>query len=316
MKKAKKKAAVVIAHVRHFLKLAFRNNISALAGRSAFFILLSLVPLLMFAFSVASLVAGQESVNAFLEQFESQGSPAVRYLAVFLSESINSSSPAVAIVTAIVVLWSAGKGMYCITDGIARVYQIPDRRLWVFRRIYAMGYTVTMLLMLTLGLAFVLLNSYTVSRLTELCGGSEVVKQILSVFLYILIAAVQALMMTLALKLYLRKRVKNPRYRSVRALLPGMLLTIIAWKILSVGITIYIRNFAASSIYGSLGTVFIVMVGVYFMMYILLYGIQLDYIYRRQFSQFRLFKRKKKASAAPAPADGDLPDAPQSEQDA
>ena len=65
--------------------------------------------------------------------------------------------------------------------------------------------------------------------------------------------------------------------------------------------SIYLRNFAASSVYGSLAGVFMVMVWVYFLTYLLLYGIQINYVYRKEFSTFRFFKKKKKEESQTAP---------------
>jgi len=46
-----------------------------------------------------------------------------------------------------------------------------------------------------------------------------------------------------------------------------------------------------------LAGVFMVMIWVYFLTYLLLYGIQINFVYRHEFSTFRLFKRKEKAAA-------------------
>ena len=98
--------------------------------------------------------------------------------------------------------------------------------------------------------------------------------------------------------MYLYRKLTNKRRCTFRALYPGMILTVIAWNVLTFGVMIYIRHFATSSIYGTLGSVFMIMLWIYFMMYILLYGIQLDYIYRKWFSSKGIKRKIKKAKAA------------------
>ena len=48
MKQKKSRFTVFAGHVRHFLKKNYRDNIPALSGQSAFFVLLSIVPMLLF----------------------------------------------------------------------------------------------------------------------------------------------------------------------------------------------------------------------------------------------------------------------------
>ena len=47
MKQKKSRFTVFAGHVRHFLKKNYRDNIPALSGQSAFFVLLSIVPMLL-----------------------------------------------------------------------------------------------------------------------------------------------------------------------------------------------------------------------------------------------------------------------------
>ena len=190
------------------------------------------------------------------------------------------------------MLWSAGKGMYCITDGILRVYRIPNNKFWLLRRIYAMGYTIVMLLILFVGLSVVLANIFSASSINHLIGDGEQIHWLTHVLLQLLLTVLQVLLMTWALKLFLRNKVKRS-YTTMRALIPGMLITVIAWKILTFGVVYYLRHFAVSSVYGSLAGVFMVMIWVYFLTYLLLYGVQINFVYRHEFSTFRLFKRKK-----------------------
>lgn len=296
MKISKQLISAVFGHIKSLLEKCYRDNIPALAGQSAFFILLSVIPLLMFVFALVSMLTGKSPDSLTLPDLSAYQDetlyPIISRLLTFVEESVRRSGSGTMILTAIVTLWSAGRGMYCITEGVSRVYQLPNRHIWLFKRVFAMGYTVVMLLMFFLCIAVMAMNIFFAGFVTEVWQAIQV-KRAIMVIAYIVFGVVQALTMTLALKLYLRRKLENKLFYSMRALFPGMMLTVIAWNVLTLGVMIYIRNFATSSIYGSLASVFVAMIWVYFMMYILLYGIQINYLYRERFSRKRWFKRLK-----------------------
>ncbi len=295
LEKEKFSLHTVISHVTNFLDKSYRDNISALSGQSTFFLILSAVPLLMFAFVVASLLTGNqlrtEEVTQFVEQ---QGNGTVRTLMEYVIDAAMRATSETAVITAALALWSAGRGLYCITEGISRIYGLPNRRIWLFKRFFAMLYTLVILVMFLASLAGTFMNAFLSRTIEEMIGENPLLHALLSPLQYVVFAVLGTFFMTLALKLFLNDKVSDKRYCSFRALLPGTLFTVVLWFLLGIGVQIYLRNFATSSIYGSLGTVAVLMTWIYFMMYILLLGIELNYIYREEFSSFRFFKRKKK----------------------
>ncbi len=113
---------------------------------------------------------------------------------------------------------------------------------------------------------------------------------------YVLIIIVLSVAMTFALKMFLYLRLENKQYCRFKVLFPGMLFTNIAWVVLNIGMNIYLSYFG-SSLYGQLGAIIYMLMWIYFSMYLLLYGIQIDYIYREAFLRFslkNLFKPKDK----------------------
>ena len=287
MQKPKGSIRTAVVNVQLILRKSYRDNIPALAGQSAFFIILSVVPLLLFAFTVVSLITGKDLQNTLLsgQMLDNISDPATREIVHFITESISKAGSGTAIITAVVTLWSAGRGFYCITEGISRVYQLPNRRLWLVKRVLAMGYTVVMLIVFAMGLFVATFVIYFTDLIYNALGNTQAVFIAGLVLGYLLISLLEALVMALALKFYLLRKVSDRRYCKLRALFPGMILTVIAWNVLTVGVIIYLRHFATSSIYGSLSGIFIMMTWVYFMMYILLYGIEYNYIFHGRFSE-------------------------------
>lgn len=309
--------STVVLHVKLFLKKNTVDNINALSGQSAFFLILSLVPLLMLIFAIMAMLGTKPNAVAVNQAAQQGGAIAeaannvsdttiTSFIKQFVIEAYEHASSGVIIVTAVMALWSAGKGLYIITDGISRIYRIPQKHVWILRRVFAMGYTIVLLLMMIVSIGLIVLNRLIDRYVEQAVHEIPLSAEILIAMRYVIVTVIITLFLTIALKLYLRKRVGDKKYVKFRVLLPGMAFTAIAWDLLAWGVSLYTTYFT-SSMYGSLSSVFIIMMWFYFMMLLLLYGVQLNYIYREQFYQFSLKKafravkiklsRKKKKTA-------------------
>ncbi|MBQ7217932.1 MAG: YihY/virulence factor BrkB family protein [Ruminococcus sp.] len=286
-----------IRHIRRVLKKNNSDNISAMAGQSAFFVMMSVVPLIMFVLSLLSLLLGNsEEITLKVPDGASALRTVITEFFISLVNNSRKSGAIPAIVTIILALWSAGKGMYIITDGISRIYRLRQKHTWLLRRVFAMIYTIVLLFMFILSGALIIFNTYVENFIGEAFRFFPYSTQILYGLRYVILTVIQVLFLTLALKLYLMRKVKDKRFTKFRVLLPGTIFTAVSWGILSWGVNFYTTHFT-SSIYGSMGTVIILMIQLYFMMYLLLGGIQINYIYRHAFYHFRLrdvFKAIKK----------------------
>ena len=260
------------------------DNVSAIAAQSAFFIILSFIPFIMFAVSLLSLLFGKKTVEV---PYEILPTDDIRtFVSGIIQNAVNRATSGTTIITAIISLWSAGRGLYIITDGITRIYRLPDKQLWLIKRIYAMGYTAIMLTVLLLIIGVLSLGIILNTKLNEFMD--NLLPQWLSTFtIYILSHLLIILFMTLALKVYLTCKKADKKYCSFRALLPGSVITVVGWDVLNYGVKIYTKYFATSSVYGSLGTVAVMVMLIYFLMYVLLCGIQINFIYADIFNRMK-----------------------------
>ncbi len=281
------------SEVKVFIDKCIEDNISALSGQSAFFMILSAIPFIMFAVSILSLIGR----GATIKLPEMPADNAVgNYIIKIVNNTIANASSSTSIITAIVSLWTAGRGMYIITEGISRIYKLPSKNFWLVKRVFAMGYTTFMLIIMVIFSVLLTFGSFLNAELTSM------IKVVLPSWLgptTILIFAdiLMILFMTLAMKLYLLGKVQDKRYTKFKVLLPGAIVTVVAWNIYIFGMRIYTKYFSTSSVYGSLGTIAVLMLMIYFMMYILLCGVELNYLYRDSFLNFKfknLFTEKSK----------------------
>lgn len=300
----------IILHIKLFIRKNTADNINAMSGQSAFFLILSIVPLLLLVFTIVTMLGGKPDA-ATLEKVASQSSEIANatqsissmtvqdFFRRFILETYQHATSGVIVITAVIALWSGGKGLYIITDGISRIYRIPQKHIWILRRVFAMGYTLVLLLMMFVSFALLIVSVMFDEYLRQAINGIPLTAEILFALRYIIATVIMALFLTIALKLYLRGKVEDKRYVKFRVLLPGMIFTAIAWNLLARGVSLYATYFT-SSMYGSLGAVFIYMMWIYFMMLLLLYGVQINYLYREQFYRFSFKKlfgaiRKKRS---------------------
>ena len=148
----------IIEQVKYFLDKCSDDNISAIAGQSAFFIILSFVPFLMFAFAILSFLnIPQVIFDSYVENNLTSD------VGMYLEHIINSSyasAASVALVTIIAALWSSGKGVYSVTEGIRVIYNLPNKHNWLIKRIFSAGYTFLMFVVLILAIIVSLISNF------------------------------------------------------------------------------------------------------------------------------------------------------------
>lgn len=282
----------LIVTAKYFLKKSSRDNISAIAAQSAFFLLLSAVPFFMFAFALLSFFGIPTGIfDSYLKEFVSDD---VETLLRSYLDAAYKSSVGIAFTTIIAALWSSGKGLYSITEGINRIYKIRTKRVWVVKRLFAVGYTLLMFIVMVLTVGVLIVAEFFDDILKPLVKNLPYAIELLYTLRYVVVFVMIVLMMSLALKLYLRNKVNDKRWAKFRLQLPGVVFTALSWIVLSLGIRIYVKYFNGFSIYGSIATFAVVMIWIYFAMYIMLYFIQFNYVCRRGIYKFTLreiFKR-------------------------
>ena len=275
----------IIEQVKYFLDKCSDDNISAIAGQSAFFIILSFVPFLMFAFAILSFLnIPQVIFDSYIENLTSD-------VGMYLEQIINSSyasAASVALVTIIAALWSSGKGVYSVTEGIRVIYNLPNKHNWLIKRIFSAGYTFLMFIVLILAIIVSLISNFFQDSIEPYIKTLPYAVTVLYGLRYLIMFVLVVLMIALALKVYLRSRVEDKRYSKFRVQLPGAILTAFIWTLLSKGINIYVELFNGFSIYGSIATAAVIMIWLYFTMYVFLCCVQFNYIYHKQIYNFKL----------------------------
>ena len=188
-------------------------------------------------------------------------------------------------VTILVALWSAGKGVLAITTGLNCIYGCRETRNYVFLRIrstiYTMMFLLVIILLLVLSVFGNTLNIFIAEHI-------PLVKNVADWLIEVRIEITPIVLMIFSLLIY--KFLPNRRDKILRQL-PGAVFAAIQWTIVSWIFSVYVDIFRGfSSMYGSLTTIVLIMLWMYFCMYSILLGGEVNVL-----MYDKLFPEKEKA---------------------
>jgi membrane protein len=175
----------------------------------------------------------------------------------------------------VAAIWSASVGISAIQDTLNAVYKIQDRRSFFKARIDAIGLTILLSIIVTLGLASLLggdVSALVAYRLIPYRIFAIAVAAAARFIAWVIATALLAL--TFAVIYYWAPAVRARRWHW---LTPGGATGILGWLLASLGLRVYIHFFNSYSItYGSLGAVIILLMWFYITGLMLLLGAEIN----------------------------------------
>ena len=267
----------IYKYIKAFQKMLKEANVSAHASSAAFFLFLSIIPIVMIVCALLQLAPEVQT------QFWSYVSQAIipGKVSDFLQDIINAyqgSSLTLVSVSAVVTVWSASKGMLALMRGMNSVYEITESRNYLLLRIRAFVYTIFLLMAILLSIGLLVFGNTVADMLLP---RFEIIGRIwewLQPLRHILVAClISVVFCTLYCLL------PNNRLPWLEQL-PGAVFTSVFWTLYSFVFSIYIDYFNGFSMYGSLTTVIIVMIWLYFCMYIFFCGALVNRFWETNFA--------------------------------
>ena len=269
----------LIKKVLAFMDKIAEDHISAYAAQSAFFLVLSLIPIILLLLTLIQYtpVTKADVMTVAYEFFPTT----IRTTMVSIINEVYNQSRAVIPLTAIIAVWSAGRGTLAMTNGLNCIYDQNETRSYLFLRARAAIYTV--LLIIVMALSLVLLGFGNTISLW--------INQYIPMFDYaanfiieIRTIAVICVLIVFSTSIYrfLPNKSKEQQ-RKIKSQLPGAVFTAFGWTLASFVISIYMDIFKGfSNMYGSLTTIVLIMLWLYFCMYILLIGGEINVLLAKQ----------------------------------
>uniref|UniRef100_UPI004055EB2B YihY/virulence factor BrkB family protein n=1 Tax=Acetatifactor sp. TaxID=1872090 RepID=UPI004055EB2B len=253
-----------ISIYRNFLMEMKKQDISAHAASTAFFFFLSLVPMLVVICTVIPYTPlTQENLVNVVTEFLPE---TIEPMAEGLIAEVYEKSAGVLSIALIATIWSAGKGMLAMIQGLNAVNDVEEERNYFLVRTLASFYTVIMLVVILFSLFFVVFGNRLVNLLLYRIPQLQALFRILMKFRFVL---VWILLSVLFAMIY--AYIPNIKLK-FKEQLTGAMFTAVVWSVFSWGFSIYVDSGRAVSVYGSLSIIVIIMLWMYFCMYIFLVG--------------------------------------------
>ena len=266
------------------------DSVSAYSAQAAFFIIISAFPMIMLLLTMLK----------FLPYF-SGGVPLIRisflpddvnaFVQTMLQEIINNSTNMVISISAITAVWSSSTGIYSIMLGLTAAYSIKETRGYIRMRSLAILYTLVFLVMIIAALGVLVFGNsiyhalinylpFAASNLTIISKGVRWLLGFAVLVLFFVISYIAV----------------PDRKSTVMEELPGALVSAVGWVGFSYLYAFYIEHFGNyANVYGSLTAVVLLMLWLYFCMFIMLVGAEVNVAWNSTYRRIagRIYRRTR-----------------------
>ena len=248
-----------------------QDHVSAFAAQAAFFILMSFVPFLMLLLPLVTYVSITKDmvVEMILQVMPDAGDFRSFFLSII--QEVYDKSTAVVPISAIFTLWSAGKGLQGLTNGVNAIYHVKETRNYVVTRVRSALYTLVFILAV-IGSLILLVFGNSIQKLL-----TRYIPALARVTAYIIGMRTAVSLVVLALIFLMVYKFLPNRKTSFRSQVPGAVISAVAWSLFSLGFSVYLDYYDGfSNMYGSLTTIILILLWLYFCMYIVLIGAEIN----------------------------------------
>lgn len=274
--KRKKEKQSVIQLLSGFMDRISSDHVSAYAAQAAYFLILSFIPFVLFLttfirYTPLTYNLVRDAIIGFVPNN-------LQSFLLGILGDVYMRSSAIAPITAIIALWSAGRGMQSITNGLNTIYHVKETRNWLMTRIYSVVYTMLFVISLIVSLTLLVLGTRIQAAIAK---HFPIIGDILGRIIGARTLLVFAVLFLVFLFLY---KVLPNRKATFKSQIPGALITAVAWSVFSYGFSIYfelVPNF--SNMYGNLTAIIMVMLWLYVCMNLVLYGAETNAYFEKQF---------------------------------
>ncbi|MBR2258033.1 MAG: YihY/virulence factor BrkB family protein [Blautia sp.] len=261
-----------------FITKIEEDHVGAYAAQAAYFIIMAFIPFILF---LTTLIRYTDiTYNMLSASIRSFVPVSLQGFVMELVSEVYNRNTVIMPITALLALWSSGKAIQALINGLNTIYRVKETRNWLINRIYAVFYT--MLFAVAIISSFLLL---VVGDRIE-----KALNQVLPVPLrfFGMLMGGKNLIVFAALFLifvFLYRALPN-RPATFRSQMPGALIIAVGWSIFSSLFSLYFELFPAmNNMYGSLTALIILMFWLYFCMNFVLYGAAINAHFEKQFRQ-------------------------------
>lgn len=246
-----------------------RSHVGAYAAQSAYFIMLSFLPLMIMLLSMIQYThIGKADIYELIQEIVPVGFQS--WILGIVDEMYSHTMAAVSL-SAIVTAWSAGKSFMALNRGMNAICKVERNPNYILMRLRGAVYALFFVALLLVSLLLIVFG-HSIHLLAEKHF------PLLAIFTRILLSFRLVIMLALFILFFaLLYKILPNRKAGFFEQLPGAVFASIGWYLFSFGFSMYIewRN-GRFDMYGSLTTLVLFMFWLYFVMYIVLIGMEIN----------------------------------------
>ncbi len=245
-----------------------KKNISAFAASTAFFLFLSMIPLLM---ALCAILPFTTLTEANLINVVTKFTPdAMDALVVQIISDVYARTAGTITVFALVTIWSAAKAMLALIYGLNAVNDFEEKRNYIVLRAIACIYTVIILVAMLVALFVMVFGNVIVDILLRDIPPLHILVHFIMRFRFLVSWVILTFIFALIYAFVPSRKLR------FKAQIPGAAFAAVLWSIASYAFSVYVDHYNGFGTYGSLTTVVILMLWFYMLMYILLIGAHIN----------------------------------------
>ncbi|MBQ1194577.1 MAG: YihY/virulence factor BrkB family protein [Lachnospiraceae bacterium] len=271
-----------------FLDKLRDDHISAFSAQSSYFLILSVFPFIMLLLTLLKYTPiSEEFLLSIILSFIPSSFEAAA--TAIINELYSNSGMAIISITAIAAIWSSSKGILSLIRGLNCIYDIKKERNYFLLRALASLYTLAFIIGIVVSLGVLVFGN---SLLNLIHRHQPILYNIVEFIISLRGIYIPVFLSFIFIILY--KLVPNKDFRFVDHA-PGAIFSALGWEIFSYAYSIYIDYFSNHSyIYGSLTSIVLLLLWIYFCMYILFIGAEINVYFRRHFQKAKELVRQYK----------------------
>ncbi|WP_338660980.1 YihY/virulence factor BrkB family protein [Paraclostridium sordellii] len=245
----------------------------------SYYLLLSIFPFLIFMINLLGFIPIIH-INKFLYSFDDL-IPRTAFIMVqsIIDSAVSQKSISLTVVSFTFTLWSSSRAVRVFIKGINKSYNVLETRSFLKLIIISFYFTVELIVLIVSSMVFLLYGEKVGYLIFKFLGLSKIFIPTWNLFRYSFVIAI-----TIWIVSSLFRYGPNKKIPLIEAM-PGAILSIFGWILVSVVFSFYTNNFSNYQvIYGSIGGIIALLTWFYLSSWIMLLGCEINALiyYRRQ----------------------------------
>lgn len=246
-----------------------KSHVGAYAAQSAYFIILSFLPMIIMLLSVIQFTGiGKSDLYQLIQEVVPVGFQGWIFAII---DEMYSRTVATVSISALVTAWSAGKSFMALNRGMNSICRVEKKPNYIQMRLRGAVFALLFVALIVVTLVLIVFG-------TSIHELFSIYFPFLAIFTRIILSFRMVLMLGLFTFFFALLYMVLPNRRAgFVEQFPGAIFAAAGWYLFSYGFSVYIEYSHAFNMYGSLTTLVLLMFWLYAVMYIVLIGMELNH---------------------------------------